>query len=308
MTAISADWVLPVDGPPLRDAFVAWDDGGIVDVAPGRAERHFEGAVILPGIVNAHSHLEYAVYAGFGDGSPFGDWLGLHIRRKRALAHERWSRSPGAAPRTRLQPASRTTADYSFSGASAAAAGARPARDRLPRGLRLRPRRRDGNSRRRASAQSRATSYGSGSRLTRPTPARWTSTAGACRSGIPVGTHLVESAAENEWMTSGTGPLAPGRELLVEPSGKRSVATLDEVLGPDLLCAHCVHLDDAEIGLLAERDVPVAHCPRSNALLGCGTAPIAALRRAGARGASARTLRRRRRHSTRGRSCARPST
>ena len=32
-TAVSADWVLPVDGPPLRDGLVAWEDGQIVEVA-----------------------------------------------------------------------------------------------------------------------------------------------------------------------------------------------------------------------------------------------------------------------------------
>ena len=86
--AVSADWVLPVDGPPVRNAFVAWDDGRITEVGEGRAERHYEGGVILPGLVNAHSHLEYAVYAGFGDGEPFAGWLATHIARKRALGHD----------------------------------------------------------------------------------------------------------------------------------------------------------------------------------------------------------------------------
>ena len=70
-------------------------------------------------------------------------------------------------------------------------------------------------------------------------------------------------------------------EYLVAPTGLRPFATLEPVLGPDLLCAHCVAVDDAEIALLAERGVPVAHCPRSNALLGCGIAPLAELRAAG---------------------------
>jgi 5-methylthioadenosine/S-adenosylhomocysteine deaminase len=61
------------------------------------------------------------------------------------------------------------------------------------------------------------------------------------------------------------------------------VATLEPVLGPDLLCAHCVEVNDAEVALLAERNVPVAHCPRSNALLGCGIAPVAELRAADVR-------------------------
>jgi 5-methylthioadenosine/S-adenosylhomocysteine deaminase len=101
--------------------------------------------------------------------------------------------------------------------------------------------------------------------------------------GVPVGTHLAESAGENEWLEHGTGPLAAARAVLVEPTGKRAVATLAGVLGPDLLCAHCVAVDDAEIAVLAQADVPIAHCPRSNALLGCGTAPLTSLRAAGAR-------------------------
>ena len=71
--------------------------------------------------------------------------------------------------------------------------------------------------------------------------------------------------------------------MLVPPTGRRAVATLAELLGPELLCAHCVAVDEEEIALLAAADVPVAHCPRSNAFLGCGTAPLVALRAAGVR-------------------------
>ena len=48
--AVSAGWVLPADGPPLRDAFVAWEDGRIVEVGRGRAEHvHFDDALIPAG-------------------------------------------------------------------------------------------------------------------------------------------------------------------------------------------------------------------------------------------------------------------
>jgi 5-methylthioadenosine/S-adenosylhomocysteine deaminase len=77
--------------------------------------------------------------------------------------------------------------------------------------------------------------------------------------------------------------MAANADVLVDPTGKRSVATLAEVLGPELLCAHCVEVEPAEIALLARHDVPVAHCPRSNAVLGCGVAPLAELRAAGLR-------------------------
>ena len=61
--------------------------------------------------------------------------------------------------------------------------------------------------------------------------------------------------------------------MLVPPTGRRSVATLEPVLGPDLLCAHCVELEPAEIALLAERDVPVAHCPARMRCSGAGSPP-----------------------------------
>ena len=106
---------------------------------------------------------------------------------------------------------------------------------------------------------------------------------------------------------AGAGPLAGLREFLVEPTGSRSVATLDGLLGPELLCAHCVAVDEDEIALLASADVPVAHCPRSNALLGCG---LGSAHRAcgppGLASGSAPTLRPRRRRSIPGTRCARP--
>jgi 5-methylthioadenosine/S-adenosylhomocysteine deaminase len=55
------------------------------------------------------------------------------------------------------------------------------------------------------------------------------------------------------------------------------------LLGPQITAAHCVTVDDEEIALLAAHDVAVAHCPRSNAYLGCGAAPLGALRGAGLR-------------------------
>jgi len=283
-TAVSADWVLPVDGPPLREAFVAWDDGHIVELGSGRTERHYDGAVILPGIVNAHSHLEYSVYAGFGDGQPFGSWLGTHIARKRALSYDEMVAIARRGAADSLASGITTTADYSFSGAAAAAAdelglraivylevfGSDPA-EAERRFVELRSR----------IEQTDLVRIGISPHAPYTCSVdvyRW------CLSlGIPVGTHLAESANENEWLEHGTGPMAPNRDVLVEPTGLRSVATLAGILCPELLCAHCVEVDAAEIALLARHDVPVVHCPRSNAVLGCGIAPLADLRAAGLR-------------------------
>jgi hypothetical protein len=139
VTALSADWVLPVDGPPLRNAQIAWEDGRIVAVGPGRADRHLEGAAILPGFVNAHSHLEYAVYAGFGDGLLFPQWLALHIERKARLDVEDMEAVARLGAAECLASGITTVGDLSYSGAAATACaelgrsptrGLRPGADR----------------------------------------------------------------------------------------------------------------------------------------------------------------------------------
>ncbi len=230
--AVSAGWVIPVDGPPIADAFVAWEDGRIVEVGPGRAERHYGDALILPGLVNAHSHLEYAVYAGFGDGLAFGGWLTDHIARKRRLERDDMVAIARLGAAESLASGITTTADYSFSGAAATAANDLGLRaivylevfggDAAEAGRRF-----DG-----LRAEVDETEL---VRLGISPHAPYTCSVDVYRYclslGIPVGTHLAESDGENEWLEHGTGPLAAARDVLVPPSGRRAVGTLADVLG-----------------------------------------------------------------------------
>ena len=93
---LRADWVVPMDGPPIADGAVQIADGRIVAVGPadGSEDARHPDAVILPGLVNAHTHLEYAAMGGFGDGLPFTPWIADHIRRKDTQARRRPAR-PG---------------------------------------------------------------------------------------------------------------------------------------------------------------------------------------------------------------------
>ncbi|MFB6138576.1 MAG: amidohydrolase [Halobacteriaceae archaeon] len=70
---------------------------------------------------------------------------------------------------------------------------------------------------------------------------------------------------------------------VVAERGERPLAYADDagLLRPGSLIAHCVHLDDAEVALLAERDVTVVHCPASNMKLASGLAEVQRLRDAG---------------------------
>jgi cytosine/adenosine deaminase-related metal-dependent hydrolase len=284
-TVLAADWVLPVSAPPIACGAVAIEDGLIAAVGTqdelGKGIDYADSA-ILPGFVNAHSHLEYAVYAGFADGLSFVPWITTHVERKRRLDlvdHLDIARL-GAAES--LASGITTTGDASFTGAAAQACtelglraivyletfGADP-RDALA-----------------AFAEKRFEP----SDLVRPgiSPhAPYTVSLAAYEAclglGLPTSTHLAESDAEDDYVRRGEGPMAGFTEILVEPYGRTAIRALaaEGLLTRNLMAAHCVTVDDEEIELLARHGVAVAHCPRSNALLGCGIAPLRRLLDAG---------------------------
>ena len=288
---LSADWVVPVEGPPIRDGAVAIEDGLIVAVGSaaeiGAGER-YRDAVILPGFVNAHTHLEYAVYGGFGDGLSFGPWIALHVERKARIDFEDMEAIARFGAIECLRSGITAVGDCSFSGAAAAACadvGLRgivylevfgtddsPIRDRF------------GPMRERISED-----LSEAVRLGISPHAPYTCTLDLYRScaelGLPLATHLAESEAETEFLRTGEGSWQAFAKMLVTPPGTTGIRALAEegLLGSHVLAAHCVQADDEEIELLATNDVAVAHCPRSNAILGCGIAPLSELRAAGIR-------------------------
>ena len=293
MRVVSADWVVPVEGPPIADGAVAIaDDGTIAAVGAaadlGRGEHH-EGCVIVPGFVNAHSHIEYAVYAGFGDGLPFVPWIGMHIQRKEALDFDDM-----VAIATVGRPRVPALGDHDdrrlqlLGRGRDRCRGDRAARDRLPRGLRSATRRRSTGSTSRARGSS--TVLSDRVRLGVSPHAPYTCTIEVYRAcaelGLPQATHFAESAAERDWLVDGAGDWSPLAEFLVPPPGETGIRMLaaEGLLGPGLMAAHCVHADPEEIELLARRRrrrrplPPLERLPR--------------LRRRPARGASRRGRRR----------------
>ncbi len=289
---LSADWVVPVEGAPIEDGAVAiGEDGRIAAVGTaselGDGER-FPESVILPGFVNAHTHLEYAVYAGFGDGLPFGPWIALHVERKGRIGFEEMEASARLGALECLRSGITTVGDCSFSGAAATACadlglGAIVFLEVFGADETTPPERFEKIRHQVADAFSERVRIGISPH------APYTCTLGlyeACAElGLPVATHLAESDAETEFLRTGTGTWQAFAEMLVPPLGTTGIRALAEarLLGPQVLAAHCVRADDEEIELLAAHDVAVAHCPRSNGYLGCGIAPLTALREAGVR-------------------------
>ena len=87
--------------------------------------------------------------------------------------------------------------------------------------------------------------------------------------GTPIHTHVSETQSEVEDWKAKTGT-TPVKYL-------QSI----EAFSVPMLAAHCVHVDDDDIAILADHPVTVAHCPKSNAKLGSGIAPVQAMKQAG---------------------------
>jgi 5-methylthioadenosine/S-adenosylhomocysteine deaminase len=299
-TLFSADWVVPVSAPPLAggavlvegDRIAAVGDAAELGAAhPGASRVDLPGCVLAPGFVNLHSHIEYAAYAGLGDGLAFGPWIAAHTRRTWRLGREGLIAMAGLGAAECLRSGMTTVADAAYSGAAVAAFGAARLRtivaieafggddadvadvmQKLERRLDV-----------------LETEAGPRVELALSPHAPFTvglalfgEMVGLARSrGMHVVTHLGESRHELAAMVTGTGVLARS----VAPYGRHPILELAErgLLGPETVVAHAVHVGDGDIAALAATGAAVAHCPRSNALLGCGVAPVARLREAGVR-------------------------
>jgi 5-methylthioadenosine/S-adenosylhomocysteine deaminase len=283
-SVLSADWVLPVEGQPIRDGAVAFEAGRIVAVGPASelgSGTRYEGAAIVPGFVNAHTHLEYAVYGGFGDGLPFGEWIATHMQRKALLSFDDHLAIARFGAVECLRSGVTTVGDASYSGAAALAAaelglratvylevfGADPevARERF-RSLRARA----------EDALSERVRIGASPHA--PYTTSMDVYAAMAELGLPLMTHLAENPEERAWLERGGGPWAeqPGAHLL-PPIGTTGIRALAErgLLSPDLAAVHCVDVDVEEGQvLLVESRTGVVHCPRSNGYLRSGIADL----------------------------------
>jgi cytosine/adenosine deaminase-related metal-dependent hydrolase len=295
---LHAGWVVPVVGPPLRDGVVAVDGGRVAWIGPageGPAgeDEDLGAGVLLPGFVNAHTHLELSHLAGTVGPAPFVPWV-------RALIAARAGETPESV---------RAAARMAI--ASAAASGTSAVGD-VSNGLqhlgdlaqsRLRavvfheligwdPVRAE-----EALAWSRARRAelpelpGLEVRLAAHAPyscsPRLLSLMAA--AGGPAAIHLAESAAESRFLADGGGEFAQflaerGLGHVAFAGGARSPVDHAEACGilhPGLVIAHGVQTDAADHALLAGRGVHVALCPRSNLALGNGLPPLPALLAAG---------------------------
>lgn len=302
MILYHARWVLPVTAHPIEHGVVAVDGGRIAWVGPRAAAPAGEGrdlgeAVLLPGLVNAHTHLELTALRGFLENLDFPRWITrLQAVKKAVFDRERFLDAARLGIAEGLRAGVTTYADTCDSGVSFDAmleAGVRGIMYQEGFGP-------DPSVAGAALAELAAKIAGYRPRQTSlvrvgvsphapysVSDALFAATASyATAEALPVAVHIAESEAERELVERGEGVIAAAlrkRGIAVAARARSSIALLARagVLSARPLLIHCVRVDDADIALIADSRSSVVHCPVSNAKLGHGTAPVPAMLDAG---------------------------
>lgn len=304
-----ARWVLPVSVVPIERGAVAVEGARIVGVGT-RAElserfasatvEDFGEAAILPGFVNCHTHTELTAMRGFlePEEGNFFAWLRkLTIARNERMTPEDIYASAAWGAVEALRAGVTCVGDASDAGAGVMRAlndvgmravvfqeafgpDERTAQVKFDVAREKIEQLRGGETALVRLGLSPHAPY-TVSRPLLEMLARY-----AHDEHLPLMMHAAESEAEELLMLEGRGPFAESftaRGLVFHSPGVSTVRHLEQtgILSTRPLLAHCIRVDGADIALLKGNGASVAHCPKSNAKLGHGRAPLAALLRAG---------------------------
>ena len=300
----SAAVLVPITAPPILDGALAVQDGHIVamgsraqltDRYPDAAQTHWD-AVLMPGLINAHTHLNYCHAGHLNDnGKPFPEWIQDMPPIIAATTPEQWRASAEQGVTAMLASGTTAAADVVTGAAAlsvqydAGLAGVSYFEVVLadgPRWAEIRPE----FLATLASAPPHGIGISPHSPYTLDTSVLTDLGDIARERGIRLHPHGAEQSDEVAFVADGTGMFAEwatigglGLALLEGGSGRTPIGELDSVglLGSDSHIAHGVHADAADRALLRERGTAVALCPRSNQRLDCGQAPVAAYRAEG---------------------------
>lgn len=304
-TVYCARWVLPISAPPIENGAVAIEGARIVGVGSREAliarfrdvqdVRDYNEAAILPGFVNAHSHLELTSMRGFLEHEE-GDFFA-------------WLKKLTAARLERLTPddlyvsaawgaveAARAGVTCLGDASDAASSSMRALRDVGLRGVVYQeafgpnPADAKTNFEKLREKVARLSEYENELVRVGVSPhAPYSVSASqleliadfALTEKLPLMMHAAESLAEKLLLLEGRGPFAKGlarRGIEWRAPGISTIQYLARhgVLNAQPLLAHCITVDENDLETIKQAGARIAHCPKSNAKFGHGRAPFAA--------------------------------
>ncbi|MCL5060927.1 MAG: TRZ/ATZ family hydrolase [Candidatus Thermoplasmatota archaeon] len=286
-------WVAPVEpAGALTGHAVVVQGGRILDVPPADAAQAryaaaqtlaLPGHALIPGLVNLHGHAAMSLLRGLADDLPLMDWLNQRIwPAENKHVSEAFVRDGTLLAAAEMLAGGITTCNdmYFFPQAAGEAflqagmratlgmivlefpsAYASDADDYLSKGLAVRDELKD--------EPLLSFSFAPHAPYTIADASFGRINTLAEQLGLPIHIHIHETVDEI-------------RDS-VKQYGVRPLERLARLglLGPNFIGVHAVHMNDAEIELLAQHGCHVAHCPSSNLKLASGLAPVTQLMRAG---------------------------
>lgn len=314
MNSFSAAWVLPIDGPPIQHGVIDVEAGRIVGVRepeagsrtgsrhPAPGTRDLGRVAVLPGLINAHTHLELSWMRGrVPPASKFTDWVktlfAVRGRPDAGMSTEQGAAIPMAIAEAK---ASGTIAVGDISNSLAAVGPMQEAGlDGVVFHELLGFKERNG-ALIAATQTLRETARAAGARVSLAPHAPYSTSLElfrAIRNAVSesecgvMSVHLGESPEEVELLEKGTGAWRGMLEMIGawrddwDVPGCDPVSYLDRhgLIDSRTLLAHGVQFSDAALARVAELGATIVTCPRSNQWVGVGYPPIERFYRSGAK-------------------------
>lgn len=312
---LCAKYVIPVSRPHIENGAVLVRDDKIVEVGhaldmrlryPDEEVRDYGVAALMPGFVDVHTHLEYAVMRGLAPDAPFVEWKRALTENEAYLTSEDWESSALLGGLEAVASGITTIADVTETGASGRAAAAIGIRAVVYREVGTMDQKQikgvihaadeDIIQWREATNPALVTVGMAANTLYTSHPALLSAVADYGSDGTPLALHIASSKEESDFVRYGSSPFSVhnnemerGYGIDMPPWLPTGVTPVRYALNwgifdaPNVIAINCVHVDETDIAKLAARDVAIAYCPRSNAKLGMGVAPVPEFLRAGIR-------------------------
>lgn len=318
---ISSKWICPVTRPPILRGALAIRDKRIEAIGAADAilsefksyeHRDYGDALVVPGLINLHSHLDYAALAQLETNASLFEWIPLLMKSVAKWAPADFFRSGLWGAQLNALAGTTCIVDSSYSGQSAeaiAAAGLRGVvglelfgvdqnnheifwKNWLSRFEKLAQ---DASSTlKNAIAESRVTLTCSPHAPYTVCPPLWMKAKEWAEGNQrPLLAHLAESEAECAWIKGEESIIDSYLMKVMPPNAERDTKAIlnsidwkrpglsptrflqeHRLLSNRLVAAHAIHVDQADMEVLKDAGVSIAHCPRSNSRLRNGRAPL----------------------------------
>ena len=271
--------------PVIENAFVRIKGDKIAECGPAVPGRSWEGAtlmdacggIIMPGLVNGHTHTPMSMFRGLADDLPLDVWLNEHIfpAEAREITPKSVAQWTAHSCREMLAGGITTCCDGYFLESHAAKAMADSGiRAVAGQGVIDFPA---------PGVPDPSNNIGhakdfiekNGTLSPRVTPSIFCHSPYTCsKKTLIAGKNLARNKGVLFQIHTAETRAEPG--MIKENTGLSVIAYLDSlgILDPDTLLIHCVWLDENDIAIIAKRGCGIIHCPESNMKLASGVAPV----------------------------------